>query len=140
MATNASSPTREAVRQFTALSHDDLSFAGGKGANLGELTGAGFPVPPGLVIGAPAYAEFCASGLRERIAARLADLSVDDTAALEAAAADARQMILDEPIPEGLLAVLRKETRRADRRWPSTRSPCGPRRLPRTRRRRRSRG
>src|SRR5690606_28378952 len=29
--------------------------AGGKGANLGELISAGFPVPPGFVITAPAF-------------------------------------------------------------------------------------
>ena len=30
-----------------ALGRADLSLAGGKGANLGELVQAGFPVPPG---------------------------------------------------------------------------------------------
>ena len=29
---------------------DDVATAGGGGANLGELTRAGFPVPPGFVI------------------------------------------------------------------------------------------
>ena len=48
-------------------------------------------MPPGFVVGAPAYAAFCEeSGLRERIAARLADLDVEDTAALEAAAQEVR--------------------------------------------------
>jgi pyruvate,water dikinase len=76
-----------AVRSFDDLSRADVPFAGGKGANLGELTRAGLPVPPGFVVGAPAYAGFCdESGLRERIAAVLRDVDVDDTAAL----ADAR--------------------------------------------------
>ena len=35
----------------------DVASAGGKGANLGELTRAGFPVPPGFVVTAPAYLE-----------------------------------------------------------------------------------
>ena len=35
----------DAVRSFSELSHDDVLFAGGKGANLGELTAAGLPVP-----------------------------------------------------------------------------------------------
>ena len=60
---------RTAIRPFAELSRDDVAFAGGKGANLGELTAAGLPVPPGFVVGAPAYAAFCdATGLRERIA------------------------------------------------------------------------
>ncbi|MGH3734133.1 MAG: PEP/pyruvate-binding domain-containing protein [Micromonosporaceae bacterium] len=38
-----------------ALSRDDLAVAGGKGANLGELVGAGFPVPDGFVVTTAAY-------------------------------------------------------------------------------------
>src|SRR3954468_10122341 len=34
-----------AVRSFGELSRADVPFAGGKGANLGELTRAGLPVP-----------------------------------------------------------------------------------------------
>ena len=71
------------VRSFGELGKGDVDFAGGKGANLGELARAGLPVPPGFVIGAPAYAAFCeAGGLRARVAATLADLDVDDTTAL----------------------------------------------------------
>jgi len=74
--------TTDAVRTFAALSHDDVLFAGGKGANLGELTAAGLPVPGGFVVGAPAYAAFCdADGLRARIEDGLAEVDVDDTAA-----------------------------------------------------------
>ena len=40
------------VRSFTDLRKRDVDFAGGKGANLGELTRAGLPLPPGFVIGA----------------------------------------------------------------------------------------
>jgi pyruvate,water dikinase len=55
------------VRFFDDLRRTDVAFAGGKGANLGELVSAGLPVPPGFVVGAPAYAAFCdESRLRER--------------------------------------------------------------------------
>ncbi|HEU5062232.1 MAG TPA: phosphoenolpyruvate synthase [Solirubrobacterales bacterium] len=88
------------ARPFSALSTADVPFAGGKGANLGELSAAGFPVPPGFVIGAPAYAAFCDdSGLRERIDARLAAVDVEDTAALEAASAELRRAIERQPLP-----------------------------------------
>jgi pyruvate, water dikinase len=93
----------ESVLSFDRLDRDDVAFAGGKGANLGELIAAGLPVPPGFVIGAPAYAAFCDdTGLRGRIATRLADLDVDDTAALERAAAEVRAEVEAEPIPEWL--------------------------------------
>jgi pyruvate, water dikinase len=91
------------VRLFSELSRADVPYAGGKGANLGELTAAGLPVPPGFVVGAPAYAAFCdEGGLRARIEARLAGLDVEDTAELDAAATDMREMVEAEPIPEWL--------------------------------------
>jgi phosphoenolpyruvate synthase/pyruvate phosphate dikinase len=33
------------LKQFDELGRDDIDQAGGKGANLGELTRAGLPVP-----------------------------------------------------------------------------------------------
>jgi pyruvate, water dikinase len=105
--TQAPSAATEAVRQFAELSRDDVLFAGGKGANLGELTAAGLPVPPGFVVGAPAYAAFVDdSGLRERIAARLEGIDVDDVAALQAACADVRGEIEATPLPEALSAAI----------------------------------
>ncbi|MGH3094703.1 MAG: PEP/pyruvate-binding domain-containing protein [Streptosporangiales bacterium] len=42
----------------------DQPLAGGKGANLGRLTRAGFPVPPGFVVTTTAYTDFVdAAGL-----------------------------------------------------------------------------
>jgi len=96
-----------AVRDFAELSRSDVPFAGGKGANLGELTAAGFPVPPGFVVGAPAYAAFVdATGLRERIAASLEELDVDDTAALDAASSEIRAAIEATPVPRELAAAI----------------------------------
>ena len=111
MAIETSPPATGAVapvRRLDALSHEDIPFAGGKGANLGELTQGGFPVPPGFVVGAPAYAAFCDErDLRSRLAALLAATDVDDTAALEAAAVEARAMVESEPIPGWLDAAIR---------------------------------
>jgi pyruvate,water dikinase len=69
------------LRRFEDLSRDDVDYAGGKGANLGEMTAAELPVPPGFVVGAPSYALFCdVGGLRDRIEERLSSVDVDDTA------------------------------------------------------------
>jgi phosphohistidine swiveling domain-containing protein len=43
------------VVPLAAVSRRDVALAGGKGANLGELVRAGFPVPPGFVISTDAY-------------------------------------------------------------------------------------
>ena len=47
--------TQRLVVPLSALSERDLPIAGGKGANLGELVRAGFPVPDGFVITTDAY-------------------------------------------------------------------------------------
>jgi pyruvate, water dikinase len=93
----------EAIRSLDRLSCEDIEFAGGKGANLGELTAAGFPVPPGFVVGAPAYAAFCAeTGMREQVERRLGEVDVEDTVALTKAAAQIRSLIESKPMPEHL--------------------------------------
>ena len=76
---DGSSPA-DAVRPFGEISRADVSWAGGKGANLGEMTGAGVPVPGGFVVGAPTYAAFVDErGLRDRLATLLEGLDVDDS-------------------------------------------------------------
>lgn len=48
--------------RFDQLGRDDVDVAGGKGANLGELTRAGLPVPPGFVLTTVAYWDFVRTG------------------------------------------------------------------------------
>ncbi len=97
-----------AVRFLDQLSKSDVPYAGGKGANLGELAGAGVPVPPAFVVGAPAYAAFCDdNGLRGRISDALANLDADDQAALEQASRRVREIVVAEPMPEALAATIR---------------------------------
>ena len=45
------------VLPFSALNRDMLALVGGKAANLGELTGAQLPVPPGFCVTTTAYAQ-----------------------------------------------------------------------------------
>ena len=110
MTTTIEGPTRSRlIRSFGELGRDDVMYAGGKGANLGELTRAGFPVPSGFVVGAPAYDEFVTqSGLRDRVAERLAGLDVDDAEALRRAADEVRTMVAAAPIPESVETELRQ--------------------------------
>ena len=103
----AAAQTAAPVVGLRELSKADTALAGGKGANLGELISAGVQVPGGFVVTAPAYAAFCdATGLRERIAERLADLDVEDTAALETAAAAVRAEIESESVPPDLARAI----------------------------------
>ena len=47
--------TAALVLPFTTLSARDLPQVGGKGANLGEMTQAGLPVPPGFCLTTEAF-------------------------------------------------------------------------------------
>lgn len=65
----------ELVAPLERLGRTDLQSAGGKGANLGELVRAGFPVPPGFVVTTAAYDWFVAhNGLGETIHGALRDV------------------------------------------------------------------
>ena len=89
------------IRWFQELSRNDVALAGGKGANLGEMTRAGLPIPPGFVVTAETYRTFLQkSGLPERIASELDGLDVEDTDHLNAAAAAIQELILAMPIPD----------------------------------------
>lgn len=46
------------IKWFEELRKDDVPLVGGKGANLGEMTNAGIPVPPGFCVTAEAYKYF----------------------------------------------------------------------------------
>ena len=43
------------ISSFDRIRLADAPTVGGKGANLGEMANAGFPVPPGFVVRAEAY-------------------------------------------------------------------------------------
>ncbi len=49
------------LKQFNEIGKGDITVAGGKGANLGEMTRAGIPVPLGAVLTAEAYDFFLES-------------------------------------------------------------------------------
>ncbi|GAA1200973.1 PEP/pyruvate-binding domain-containing protein [Pseudonocardia alaniniphila] len=58
----------ELVVDLHHLGSRELSRAGGKGANLGELIGTGFPVPPGFVVTTEAYSQVAAAaGLQSEL-------------------------------------------------------------------------
>src|SRR5215208_2854279 len=72
---------------FNAIRKDDIALAGGKGANLGELSRAGLPVPAGFVLTTRAYDTFVESNDIGGTIAKLASMPrVDSPAAFEEAA------------------------------------------------------
>lgn len=62
------SPSEQLVIHFEDLRKEDIPLVGGKNANLGEMTQAGVPVPPGFAITAYAYKKFITeTGIAKKI-------------------------------------------------------------------------
>lgn len=49
---------KDMVVWFCDVDKNDIALVGGKGANLGEMTKAGFPVPNGFIVTAESYYQF----------------------------------------------------------------------------------
>ncbi|MBI2765544.1 MAG: phosphoenolpyruvate synthase [Chloroflexi bacterium] len=85
---------------FKDVGREDLGLVGGKGANLGELTRASIPVPPGFVVTADTYFHFLRlNALEPMLKKELFGLDVHDSRALNDRAARIRKRILDAPMP-----------------------------------------
>ncbi|MGS1116189.1 phosphoenolpyruvate synthase [Castellaniella sp. UC4442_H9] len=100
------------VVPFEQLRMTDVDSVGGKNASLGEmisqLTGAGVRVPGGFATTAEAFRAFLkASGLDDRINARLATLNAEDVRELAAAGAEIRQWVIDAPFPADFESAVR---------------------------------
>jgi pyruvate,water dikinase len=90
----------KAVVWFAEVGRDDLGLVGGKGANLGELTSAGIPVPPGFIVTADTYFHFLQYNALEPLLKKdLFHLDVHDSRQLSARAAGIRQRIMDATMP-----------------------------------------
>ena len=83
------------IKKFDELGRDDIDQAGGKGANLGELTRAGLPVPPGFVILTDAYRAYVADHqLTDKITALAAP--TDEPAGYDSASQQIRALFSDD--------------------------------------------
>ena len=90
------------------LSKDDVPRAGGKGANLGELTRAGLPVPPGFVVTADAYLRAMeAGGVRAGLLDELAAADVDDPSTLSRAATRLQDLVRSAGMTDDLRRAVR---------------------------------
>jgi pyruvate, water dikinase len=88
------------VKWFKDLGKGDVGQAGGKGANLGELTQSGIEVPPGFVVLSSAYFAFLDfNKLRPKIHQILSVCDVADPAQLSSASKKVRSLLQEADIP-----------------------------------------
>jgi len=94
---------------FNEITKNDIPIVGGKGANLGEMTKAGIPVPPGFVVTATAYFDFLKqTGITDRIRRLLEPLDVNDSRQLQQTAEKVREVILKAAMSPELAAEIEK--------------------------------
>ncbi len=93
----------DVIRWFEDIRLGDTGSVGGKGANLGELTAGGLPVPPGFVVTGEAYLDAMArGGVRERLLAILAEARTSSQEDLNRLAAEAKDLVRSAPVPDDL--------------------------------------
>jgi len=95
------------VEKFENINKGDVGIAGGKGANLGELTQAGIPVPPGFVVTAETYNKFMNdTGISDNIMNILSGIDINNTKKLQSSAEKIKKIIIETPIPEDISALI----------------------------------
>jgi pyruvate,water dikinase len=88
---------------FSEVTKDDIALVGGKGANLGELTRAGLPVPQGFIVTAQAYYYFLKkTDVQRKINKLLNHLDPEDSKKLNFIAKEIKKAILESKMPEDL--------------------------------------
>src|SRR5579859_1014837 len=94
------------VMPFHEIDASMLPQVGGKAANLGELTRAGFPVPPGFCLTTQAYTSVTSGTELESVLDQLASTPADDVTHLEICAATARSRLLAVSIPIDIVEAI----------------------------------
>jgi len=89
------------IKPFKKISQKDTSLVGGKAANLGEMTKAKIPVPPGFVVLASAFEEFLKeTDINVEIRAMWNRINIEDIESVEENSEIIRALILKEKMPE----------------------------------------
>jgi pyruvate,water dikinase len=91
---------QKAVVWFNEVTKKDIPLVGGKGANLGEMTNAGIPVPPGFIVTAAAYYDFIEkTGLQDKIRALLEPVDVHKSRQLQDTAEKVQVLVKEAKMP-----------------------------------------
>src|SRR5690242_6279030 len=106
------------IRWFYEIGADDIGLVGGKGANLGEMARANFPVPAGFCVTATAYRDFMnTTGLDRSVNAILAEIRMDDPADVDTRTAEIRALFKSHPLPPDMTAEILESYRCLGLEW-----------------------
>lgn len=97
------------VKTFGEMTKEDIQEAGGKAANLGELTQNGFNVPPGFCVTSESlFYQISQSGLQPQIDQIVAGLDYEDYGGIEEKTSQIRDLITKAEIPKDLFQEIRE--------------------------------
>ncbi|MCA9390472.1 phosphoenolpyruvate synthase, partial [candidate division WWE3 bacterium] len=89
------------IKDFKDTSKKDINMVGGKGANLGEMTQTGLPVPPGFTVTSSAFQTFLTeAGLQDFIKEKLTNLDREDSKLLQKRAEEIKKKIVASEMPK----------------------------------------
>ncbi|MFN2745765.1 phosphoenolpyruvate synthase [Bacillus sp. z60-18] len=95
------------VLHFHEIDKADLPYAGGKGANLGEMTKAGLPVPPGFCVSTFAYRKFIQNNKEiDRLFDQLDSLKADELERTRLLGKQIRAHMAAMPVPEDIRSAI----------------------------------
>lgn len=91
------------IAWFREVKRKHIPLVGGKGANLGEMVNANFPVPPGFIVTSKAYFDFLEeTGIKEEVISKIDSINVNNTAQLKKVSAEVRELIKKTPMKKEL--------------------------------------
>ena len=91
------------ILDFSKIDKRDIPLVGGKGANLGEMVKAGFPVPIGFAVTVVAYDTFLKeNNLSIKIKKTLAEIDVNDPGQLDGASKNITGILIKSKIPDSV--------------------------------------
>ena len=111
------------VAWFKEITKEDISIAGGKGANLGEMIRNGFPIPDGFVITTYAFKEFLEkTKLKDKIFGKLKNLDVENTEELQKVSEEIQEMIKKARVPKEIESEILKNFKKLKAKFVAVRS------------------
>lgn len=86
---------------------DSRAIVGGKGASLGKLAAAGFPVPAGFTVTTGTYLQFVeGAGLRDTLNELVGQLNYDDAETLEKQTGAIRRLVTETQMPPAMAEAI----------------------------------
>ncbi|MCI0395276.1 MAG: phosphoenolpyruvate synthase [Chloroflexi bacterium] len=94
------------ILNFREICAADLPVVGGKGANLGEMARAGFPVPPGFCLTTAAFGRFIAQAGADWLYGRLDQVQADDLETVRQIGQEIRDRLQQMAVPGDVAAAV----------------------------------